>query len=185
MTSSIFIKDEDGNVAGIDPTSKGVILVDTRTARIHKGEAFRAGFFDAALVDDGIINILIKIGANFEAHTVFEAAAGGDAEITIFEGTTVTDDGSSLAAGDRNRTTANTPETTLFSGPTITADGTELAHVLLPGGSGGNASGGSADSPVEFVLKKSTNYLVRVKNIAGATKAFSATMDWYEPGSSA
>jgi hypothetical protein len=180
---SVLLKGDNEAVVEVDEKSNALICVDTRISRGHRGLAFRAGVYNAALADAGAIEILIKVGAN-EPHVIFSAAAGGDAEITIFEGTTVSADGTSVPAGNRNRNSAITPVTTVFQGPTVTGDGNEIAKVLLPGGTGGNASGGGTESPTEFILKTSENYLIRIKNISGGVKPFSATMDWYEPDAS-
>ena len=91
--------------------------------------------------------------------------------------------GDTLTAHNRNRFSSNVSSIVVTSSPTLgTDDGTQLATAVIPGGTGGNATGGISGSFEEWILKTNESYLFRLTNISGNTKAVMLQLDWYEPG---
>jgi hypothetical protein len=57
-----------------------------------------------------------------------------------------------------------------------------ISDHLVPGGTGGNSSGGIAEPFAEWILKADEDYLIRLTNSAGGAKDLGLQIDWYEPG---
>jgi hypothetical protein len=167
-----------GVSAEVDSIAGGLVTIDSVHKRIHDGQLFSASSFVLELADDAVSMILIRV-ASF-AHMALQAGCGGNAEIEFFEGTTTSADGSALATPNHNRASATVATTLVFSGPTPTGDGTELGTGFIPGGTGGNAIGGSTSSFAEWILD-ANDYMVRLTNRAGTTQPASIQVVWYEP----
>jgi len=131
--------------------------------------------------DDATLEMLIKTTATQSAHTRIAAGCGGDAQFEIFEGTTVSDDGTPIDVWNRNRFSSNTAQTTTFSSPTISDSGTSVHYSFIFGGSGGKAAGGTGSGFDEWILKTDEIYLVRLTNKSGQTHPASIELNFYEP----
>jgi hypothetical protein len=149
------------------------------------GNMYQVGHYDAAVANTASLEILIRTGSTLSLHSVFATNVGGDSVAYLFEAPTVTVVGTTITPINNNRNSANTAEGLFYHTPTTTADGTPLNNgTFIPGGSGGNAVGGSAGSSIrdggEIILKPNTDYLVRITNISGAAKNISLTHLFYE-----
>ncbi len=183
MAAKIMLTGSDsGAIAEVGSLSKALAVVTAIHKRVHDGGMFQLDRVVEAVADDGTIELLVQVPAATQVHLRFAAAAAGDARISIFEGTTFSDAGTAMTAVNRNRVpTISTPGSVVTHTPTVTGDGTELSDVLIPGGSGGNASGGTDDGFQEWILAASTDYLVRLKNISGGAAHLGLQLNWYEP----
>jgi hypothetical protein len=171
---------EGGNVVPVLARGGGLVVIETAHARIHEGVLFGASHFVLSLASNADIEILIRIPALEHTHIALHVGCGGNAEVEFFEAPTSTADGSALARVNRNRLSANTATMLVFEGPTVTVDGTQLAVGFVPGGTGGNAIGGSLDTFGEWILDPN-DYLVRLTNRAGAAQPAAVSLMWYEP----
>jgi len=170
---------------GLDDTSRGLVVISTEHERIHDGVMYEAGFLWSevtAIADDASAEFLLQLTDG--AHAIFNIAAGGDAEVHFFENPTFSAAGDLVTVFNKNRFSSNTSSAVATANPTITDAGTALPKSFLPGGSGPHSGGGSdGNYNHERVLKGGNDYLVRVTNRAGATKAISIGVEFYEPES--
>jgi hypothetical protein len=184
MNVRIIGSDANKGVAEIDESTGHLVVVDSVHHWVHEGKVFQADFVGEGIADDGSIEILLKIPAGIDIHMSYRALAGGDARFAIFEGPTITDDGTAIIRPNRNRQSSNVTTMTAFHTPTTTDDGTQLNDIFIPGGSGGNATGGNAEVFAKWILKADENYLLRFTNIAGSAKNLGLQVDWFDPASS-
>ena len=172
---------EDGVI--IEDISRAQATIQTEHMRIHNGEMFAAGHLwteGAAIADNANAELLIQLSD--AAHFIMNVAAGGDAEIHFFENPTFSAAGTAVTAHNKNGYSSSTSTATITHGPTITGDGISLGSSLMPGGAGGNAQGGTDSGFAhEWILKTGNDYLVRVINRAGITKAISINISFYTP----
>lgn len=169
----------------VDAHSGAQIMIDTVHARVHEGMFFSASYKTpdgSPLADDATLVFLVKVGATNDAHIVWDAASGGEGQIQFFEGPDVSADGTPLLEANMNRGSSGVAEVTTFHTPTIGGggNGTELLDMLLPGGTHPRAQGSVARPGTEWVLAKSTNYLLIITNRAGSAQQVSAHLQWYE-----
>lgn len=160
------------------PSSVGITYEHQKT---HEGRYFSGGYYNASVASSGTVELLVQITTE-TWHAKATVAVGGDSTVQIFEGTTFSAAGTAVTMTNHNRASAKTFTGTVTHTPTLTAAGTQLnGTMLIPGGSGGNASGGDIGFENEFVLKASTNYMIRVTNVSTGNVAISVTIEGYQP----
>lgn len=172
--------DKDG-VSYIASSDKPFPYIDVNHLRLHEGRAFYAYVLypDAAKLAAGAsINIAIAFASGIKPHLVYDANCGGDAEIYLYEGASVTG-GTALTAFSRNRTTAITSASAALLNPTITSTGTLLEAEFIAGGTGKKSGGGIAGT-TEQVLSPLTTYLFRLTNVNGTDHMAYLHLEWYE-----
>jgi hypothetical protein len=155
--------------------------LDINHLRLHEGRAYNAYrmYPDAAKLAAGAsCNIAVAWASNVYAHLLVDASCGGDAELYIYEGATVTG-GTSFTAISRNRVIDAASQSAILINPTVTSTGTQLDGQLITGGTGRKAGGGGANS-LEMVLKPLTTYLFRLTNVNGTAHMAELLLEWYE-----
>jgi hypothetical protein len=154
------------NQAKIDSILHGLPMIDALHSKTHEGIAYEisADFPNVAAGASALV--LIRTGNRHAAHLRPTFFSEGAAHMYLFEGTTVSADGTSKAVINKNRAWGGPANLTAFTGPTVTGDGTKLTEfpVYSATGPGQTSSGGSAGTFEEWVLKNDTNYLVRITN---------------------
>lgn len=173
----------DGGPLSVDEITSALTVIDTVHHEVHEGETFQACYKtpDASpLADNASIDLLFIVGARFP-HFTFTAAAGADAEVRLYEGTTVSANGTGISVMNMKRIPPiMIAGVAAFHTPTITTLGTMLIEALLPGGTGGNSAGGIARAGTEWDLNTNTNYLLRLINRGGNNQPASIVAQWYE-----
>lgn len=150
-------------------------------AQTHAGRFFSGSAYNASVANGANLDMLIQVGVQ-PFHAQFEVTSSGDATVRIYEGATFSAAGTAVTMSNHNRTSAKTFVGTVTSGPTITATGTQVNGTgLIPAGTKNQATGGAFGFGNEFVLKTSTNYLVRVTNDSGAAAKINIGVMGYEP----
>ena len=172
--------DKDG-VSYIAGSDKPFPIVDINHLRLHEGRAFKAYriYPNATKLADGAsCNIAIAWASGVYAHILMDASCGGNAELYMYEGATVSG-GTSFTAVKRNRTSATTSQSAILINPTVSVTGTEIDAELVAGGSG-KKSGGGGSSSLEVILNPLTTYLFRLTNVSGAAQMAELFLEWYE-----
>lgn len=149
---------------------------------IHEGTMFHVSYIDTTLANSGTIEFVLTIGTPKEAHLTFGGSCGGNATIFLYENPTGVATATSMDVRNMNRIVGDSGnQVTVDRDPaSIGGDGTEIDSVLIPGGTGGNATGGTSASREEWPLKPGNTYLVRLTNIAGSAKAAELAVTFYE-----
>jgi hypothetical protein len=174
--------------AEIDEVTGALVVINVPHHEVHESEMFMASRKSpdgAPIADDANLDILFRVGAAVNAHTVMAIAAGGDAELSLYENPTVTLDGTPLARVNMDRSRVRIATSLAFHTPTIGAVGTLLFNFFSPGGTGGNSAGGTgiiARPGTEWILRAGVDYLLRSINRAGNAQPMSDLIQWYEEG---
>ena len=148
-------------------------------AGVHSGKNFVAAFTNLAVSDDGVVELLVQTGLT-PVSLVLVASLTGSFEFNFFEDPTVSDAGAAVINRCRRRLLPLTATATVTSGPTTSFDGLKLVQTILPGGERAAAVGSFTASPFGWDLKKSSTYLLRLRNDSGAVAAATlavATLD--------
>ena len=172
--------DKDGNsyIASSDRPSP---MVDVNHLRLHEGRAFKAYriYPNATKLENGAsCSIAVAWASGVYPHLLVDASCGGNAELYIYEGATVSG-GTSFTAVKRNRTSATTSQSAILINPTVTVTGTEIDAELVAGGAG-KKSGGGGSSALEIVLNPLTTYLFTLTNVSGTAQMAELFLEWYE-----
>ena len=176
---------QDFGAGTYDAEGQALVIISEPHAMNHRGKAFHTTHKFTGVADAASVEILIKVGVDELHMNRFAVSVGsGDIDIFLFEGTTVSGDGTSLGEVCTNREAAATAITTFFHTPTVTGDGTQIAqHWIPPTGTGiGNSLTGvaGAENGEEWELDASTNYLHRITNNSGSTIDIFVEYLWYE-----
>lgn len=166
-------------VSLVDSLSKSSRSIKLEHARIHEGNAFiQSGIHTIAAGADHYH--LIDVGAGIYPHMRFMNASitGGPFSMQIFEGATVSSAGTPETAFNMNRNSSNLPGVAISYDPTITNAGTALPTVLIPGG---RQTGGFGEFlEIEWILKPSTKYLLKMHNYSSQPEDASVLSFWYQ-----
>jgi hypothetical protein len=176
----VELVDAAGTALTVDETVTALSTIPTQHHEVHEGETFNASAFIVDLADDANLVMLLVTAAGVESHLTFELACGGDAEVQFYEDTTTSNQGVGIAERNMKRSSANVATTVVTKAPTVTLDGTLLFNKAIPGGTGGNAAGGSVRDDTEWILAPNKQYLIRLFNRSGNPKIASIVSQWYE-----
>lgn len=143
---------------------------------LTSGRAFVVAERSAGVASAGVLELLIRAPASGQVRATLRGSATGEAHTDLFEGPTVSVDGTAVSRVNRNRT--GTPQASgvlAFTGPTTSADGTSLFKEIL----GGQFAGGE-ERILEFKLKPGTDYLLRVTNDDASAQDLAVEARWFE-----
>ena len=172
--------DKDG-ISYIAGSDRPFPILDINHLRLHEGRAFKAYriYPEATKLANGAsCNIAVAWASGVYAHVLVDASCGGDAELYMYEGATVSG-GTSFTAVKRNRTSATTSQSAILINPTVTVTGTEIDAELVAGGVG-KKSGGGGTNALEIVLNPLTTYLFKLTNVSGTAQTAELFLEWYE-----
>ena len=163
-----------------DPYSGCLGSIDSAHLRVHKGQAYTASYYDAALADTTSISILFTTDSTTYPHIITSVSSSGNASVLFYEGATTSNDGTAVVTINRNRNSSNVNGLTVTHTPTVTTNGTLIYEDYIPAGEKSKATGGSDGWGDELVLKPSTKYLLVLTNDSGASAIVSVSAGWYE-----
>ena len=170
---------QGAGVEVIDPEYGASVSITGFHHKTHLGKAYIVSNKFADVADNGVADIYVKVPAGVEPHIVFHRDIEGDADVELFEDTTVSANGTALTAYNLNRNSENLSAIEFFHTPTVTLPGTQLFLEWNAAGTGGQAVG-SEGTFDEFELAKGKNYLFRVTNRSGAAKEIGIFARYYE-----
>ncbi len=162
-----------------DPISKFFITIDDIHARIHQGNLYEANNLATSVAVASPKRFLIITPGIKAIHFAYEVESGaGGIKVELFEDTIVSANGTAIVLMNQNRLSSNIATLQIFEGPTVTADGTQIdIHQSGTTTSGGKISGHISFNR-EFILKKNTNYQMKITTLAQVD--VSTEFDWYE-----
>ena len=177
--TAVIIHDADGHQANVDNDVHALVAIAVPHHEVHEGETFYVSRYAEDVADDASIIILLQVGATKEAHCTWAAACGGDAEIQVTENPTVNAAGTAMTEFNMNRHSTETATVVATHTPTV-AGGTLMPNYMVPGGSGGNAVGGTTRQNTEWVLDINSDYVIGIFNRSGQARNMSLAVQWYE-----
>lgn len=160
--------------------SGALITITVEHSKIHQGEGWEVSVETGNISSGASYYVLFKTSAGYRPHLRSYEITATDSPITIrlFEGSTVSADGTAVTARNRNRNQSDNNGVSVFYQPTVTAEGTRLETDYIA--SGGNKIGGNAGSFYEeWILKPSTNYLIKITNGSNNTVEAFFNAFWY------
>jgi len=186
----VAVKDEFENVQCMlgDSMFRGApVTVTNEHHEIHCGDSYIA----SRTVDvsgSGTDVILIIVPDESPAypsqsqkifHMLLEGISESEGQWDLYEGPTVSANGTALNVLNRNRNSTNDDALSIYHTPTTSADGTLLESFHI--GSGRGVGGGGRSD--EWVLKNNTKYLVRFTNATAVANYITWRLNYYvHPG---
>ncbi len=166
----------------VDEITGALAIIDTPHHEVHEGETYRAWLVTphgSLIANDAFVDLVLTT-ATLYPHITFALGFGGDCEFNIYREPTFNLNGTLQAPHNLKDYSANTSTVTVRWQPTVTNVGAEIDGEFFPGGTGGNASGGSIRRGTEDIFRLATSYLIRITNRSGNARQFSLEAQWYE-----
>jgi hypothetical protein len=183
-----MITDEFGGLSPAlgDEYFKGAqIVIDPAHHEIHCGDSISTTYVED--LGNGVTrDILIKIPTpeitEKRYHFTFDVVSEGEADVSLYENTTVSADGTGINSKNRNRhdPVVAENEVPMFHTPTVTGEGTLLERMHWGSGRG---VGGEQRGGQEWILKYGQNYMLRITNATTTNNYISVIINYYvHPG---
>ena len=155
-------------------------IADTEHMRFMEGKSFETAI--KATVNNGAnYDVLIRIPSTLQyAHLFgyFYVTTSAPCDTFLFEGTSVSNNGTTFATFNKNRMSDTTALTLLSHTPTITNTGVQIEYDLLHGS---KQDGGSFKNFLgHMILKGDTNYPTRLTNNSTGVATIAFSIHWYE-----
>lgn len=167
----------------VDESVLSLRVEDSNTALIHDGVGFSHNGVHSVATGANLDHLIVTpSNKNMHLKSWVVKADAGPMSIKAYEGTVTSANGTSESIGNNNRQSSTTNSVLLYLGPTVTSVGTLLEDEFIgPTGGGAHVTvGDPAQSPVEWILKKNTKYLLRVTNSSSGTANVYVRLFWYE-----
>lgn len=190
MGGSKLIMLQMGESGGVQPAmgddvSGFLVAIDEIHREIHEGNAYLLTYVQTP-GDGGQIDVLITTpNSDDEAHMVIIVDALGDTYVKLYEDVEMIDyPANRLTAYNRNRNSDNEATVLVCHTPGGNiGDGVLIGSAAFGIDTGLGASriigGGKTSSREEIVLKKNTQYLLRIDS-GTASNRMTIALDWYE-----
>lgn len=157
-------------------------VIDTLHSEVHAGHLWSFGHYNASVGNGANLDVHILTGAAIP-HLDFVVSAGGAATATLYEGTTVSNNGTLLMQYNHRRVSQVFGSgLSAWHTPTATGTGVQCFPTLYVAGGTSPTTrvGGATRQTVELNLLASTRYLLRVNNSSGGNVALSMMATYYE-----
>jgi hypothetical protein len=183
----------------IDPSTHAMVTTGYAHHEIHGGSSFTAHWDNTTTSDDDHRTLIGFKTPNTTkwAHLIANVSASSPAEFFITEAPTIDlSEGNEISIFNRHRNSTKTSTmlsletapvagevTTMLEGELDTAQysgGTIIEHIVLSGGEGPKAAGGSSRGSEELILKQNTIYTFIMQNIGASANLHHINLDWYE-----
>jgi hypothetical protein len=156
------------------------VSIDYNHYKVHDGQMYSANY-SFGITTASNLDIMI-VTATDEPHIVLEVEGTGQALIKFYEGITSSANGTTIPVYNFDRNSSNTTTVAFFQGSTWSTNSeVTLKTIIMPGGSTPQTRiGGQSRTGIEWELKASTKYLVRLANQAGTTNTVSFNAEYYQ-----
>lgn len=161
-------------------SSSGDAFASDPHSRVHQGKFFSCGYMDTAVASDADLDLILTTPANQFPHLRIAPAVAAEAEFYFYEGVSFADDGIAVPVYNHKRYSSRTFGGAVVAGPTINSINDLLHEAVLPGGSQGAGTVGSAHTfDEEWMLKGGEDYLIRLTNRSNAAERLSIGLSFY------
>lgn len=163
-------------VPHLDSATGDWITVSVEHSEIHEGDLYSySDVFDIPNSGNRTILFITPPGPQL-LHLFFEMDAEAEGEMTFYEDTTYSSNGTQVTPINRNRISTNVADSLMYVAPVITSTGTLLRQRHW---GSGKATGGATEMFGEFILRPSTNYMLRIVNFTTSPNHCSTEVTWY------
>jgi len=151
---------------------------------VHRGRTHEVTDASAALADGASMGLVVTNGSSDDFHMTFSVAMSGNGRIRLYEDPTLTSCTLCLTACSMNRQNKSVHPGASFGHTPVFAIATAstLHDTVIAGGTGPGQTriGGGTRSGTEWVLAKSTTYILAACNLSGGAVFASITAEGYK-----
>jgi hypothetical protein len=156
--------------------------IDYAHNMIHEGKYYSVGDANVSLATNtGIYYGFVTDGNNYHVKPAHITTSADSVSYYVYEDSAFTL-GTPMTLVAHNRSYGNPSTILAYKAPTVTSTGTLFVYDFLPGGTdhGHVRSGGVSSFDDEFILKKSTKYLMYFFNGSTETNIINFRISGYE-----
>ena len=178
---TVRVTDLDGRMLKLDAATNSLLTIDYEHHEIHSGSHFFLSNYQTVNNGD-TVDFQITTGDTTRwIHLTYGYENTQQLILNVYEGATVTTNGTAVAPVNNNRNSTKVSTISRFQrNGTVTAAGTLLYS--YSSGLAGNATtsrSGSNERSNELILKQNTTYRFRFQSL-GNGNIFSYSANWYE-----
>jgi len=161
----------------VDPTTHSLQFIDFAHCILHNGDHYYVKDW-VDLTNGQVLDFLFVTPDTTKwAHLLISFGFEAEANISVYESATTSNNGTPITVFNRNRNSANTNTSLVYSAPTVTGTGTLIARYKA---GSSRSVGGDIRAEGELVMKQNTKYLVRITNDTVTNNWCGYLADWYE-----
>ena len=163
-----------------DTMSGNLGVIDITHKEVHEGDHYHV-ISRSTASDTQVANLMIKVPNDTDVthHAVFITEASGEAEIRLFEGSTVGSGGTTLTKYNSNRNSANASSVVFVEDDATTSTGSQIDGGYIGGSGFKSVVGGETGNRIEWILKDNTNYIYRAESKTTGNVIYQKVL-WYE-----
>ncbi len=183
-TNHVYLYDGDSwqRYIDIDDRSGAVGSISQEHLKIHEGLLYTVSSTVTIANVGGVHDFMAVVPAGTFPHfrSITISTDNGPIAVQFFEDTTVSASGSLITAYNNSRSSLNVTTVLIYDSPTVTSAGVVLETIVIPGNKQTGSFG--SESSNEWILKPSTNYIIRVTNntIGAGDSEVTINMFFYE-----
>ncbi len=163
---------------GIDAATHALMTIDYAHHEIHSGSHFFIKDYVDSLSNGQVYDFLVIVPDTLKRpHTLIHFDFEAEATYELYEGTTVSDNGTALTSFNNNRNSATAATTLAYHTPTVTGVGTRIAGSIT---GSRRRVGGDIRSEGELILDQANTYLLRITNNTTSSNWMDYHFVWYE-----
>lgn len=168
----------------VDSISKDLAVIQHAHEEIHEGIHFIASDVVTGLGASTTQLYLLKTpNTSKRIHMLIVISSAPGSTVTIFEGPTITSNGSAMNPRNSERNFSDTAATLqVFKSPSVSGNGTQLdIEEIGSGNAAGKFNGTTSNdrNETELILKQNTAYLISIVTLSASTDITSKFL-WYE-----
>lgn len=180
LTLKGLISDTVARALRLDSSTHAINTTENAHHEIHEGRHFKADRQDTSLATDETIELLLTTPDTTRwAHFLLTMQSTGEVVVELYEGTTVSAEGTAITPINRNRNSDTASVVVVTHTPTITSDGTKLTENWIGTTGFKEDIGDRTRGDNEIILKQNTKYLIRLTAVGNGIKG-AIGGDWYE-----
>lgn len=159
--------------------SISIRTIDLPHSKIHEGEHFNYREFHEIQTLGVLEHLVITPNTTERIHMVISVGTtASNLTVELFEGATVSANGTLENTRNRNRNFSDTPSALIYEGPTVTTTGDAILRQVV-GSDEGKTSALSRDNE-ELVFKQNTIYLLRITERDTSETVANLDFDFYQ-----
>lgn len=157
------IENVSGIPAAVESFSKTLVVETLAFTALNAGLIYASTHKFFSVNKNATVSMLVKVPGNTLVYAIFDGAGEDLVEIDLYEGPTITTNGTPIDRIDRNRNNISVPVVEVYHTPTTSASGTLLVDQRISKGSVSGPQSFSNDD--KWVLAENQNYLMDATNI--------------------
>lgn len=158
-----------------------IATTNEQQTEIHNGHMYEIDA-DGSIPALSSLLFLGKVGdKEVHFHTIAGQFAKGGIRISLFEAPVISNNGTTRLGTNLNRNYKDNHTLQVFSSPTVTSNGYELPSVFFPlTGLGVNVLSASISLAGGRILKRNTDYLIKIENTDNSAVKYGVNFIWSE-----